>query len=425
MFSGIKDFVSYTSRLFGEERWKRYLDAFNEAPPVSIRLNPFKQKQIQDVFPVQAQQVPWCRNAYYLPSRPDFTHDPLLHAGAYYVQEASSMFLDHVLRHVADGVRTALDLCAAPGGKSTLLRAALPDGALLYSNEPDRKRANILAENMQKQGHPHVVVTNNHPLDYKKAGLKFDLILADVPCSGEGMFRKDRATIGEWSTHNVMKCQQLQRKIITDIWDCLNAGGTLVYSTCTFNTREDEENVRWIAEELGAEIISVPVNAEWNLTGSLLAGFDKPVYRFIPGTTRGEGLFMAVLRKNSLPHPLRKEGCPPPFGGVLCKQSQQAGARGGFNLRQLEDTPTVKGRKVIPPHAEALRIDTPRDKYPRVELDMDEALRYLHHESLVLPASAPRGFVIVTYDDLPLGFVNNIGNRANNLYPKEWKIRNL
>ena len=178
-----------------------------------------------------------------------------------------------------------LDLCAAPGGKSTLLRAALPDGVKLYSNEPDRKRANILMENMQKQGHPNVIVTNNLPRDYQKAGIKFDMILTDVPCSGEGMFRKDEGAIGEWSVENVLKCQALQRSIIEDIWDNLKDGGVLIYSTCTFNTRENEDNVRWILENFDAEIVPVCVKPEWNITGSLLKDFDYPVFRFIPGIT--------------------------------------------------------------------------------------------------------------------------------------------
>ena len=408
------DFIDYTRSLFGEERWQRYLSAFSESAPVSIRLNPFKPLT-SGLSPLTSFSVPWCRNAYYLSERPNFTMDPLLHAGAYYVQEASSMFLDYVIANLSPLTSHLsplyLDLCAAPGGKSTLLRAAMPDDAVLYSNEPDRRRANILMENMQKQGHPRVIVTNNYPRDYQKSGLSFDFILADVPCSGEGMFRKDEGTIAEWSLQNVMKCQALQRSIIEDIWPCLNDGGIMVYSTCTFNTREDEENVRWIMETLGAEIIPIETRAEWGITGSLLEGFDAPVYRFIPGITCGEGLFMAILRKR----------------GERSKVEGQRSKVEGQRLNVLHDgmkiEPMVKGRKVIPAHAEALSIATAEEKYPRSELTKDDALRYLHHEALVLPPDTPRGYVIVTYESLPLGFVNNLGTRANNLYPKEWKIR--
>ncbi|MBQ0073267.1 MAG: hypothetical protein KBT34_03635 [Prevotella sp.] len=412
-----EEFVTYTKELFGEERWQRYLASFDEEAPVSVRTNPFKEIDIKEHFSslaISMNEVPWCRGGYYLEKRPDFTLDPLLHAGAYYVQEASSMFLDRVLQqYLPQRTLRALDLCAAPGGKSTLCRGALPEGSILMSNEPDRRRANILMENMQKQGHPEVIVTNNYPRDYRKAGIMFDVIITDVPCSGEGMFRKDHGAIDEWSLQNVMKCAELQRSIIADIWDNLVPGGLLIYSTCTFNTREDEENVRWIMEEYGAEILPVDIDSEWNITGSLLKGWEKPVYRFIPGITKGEGLFMAALRK------------PGNATSALCESSDISKAL--KKLRVLSDghpVGEVKGKAIIPAHAEALLTNTPIDKYPRVELSHDAALSYLRHEALVLPADAPRGFVIVTYQSLPLGFVKNIGNRANNLYPQEWKIRN-
>lgn len=415
-----REFVEYTSELFGEERWKNYLASFEGSVPVSVRLNPFKVAQ-EELFPeIGKTPVPWCRNAFYLAERPNFTLDPLLHAGVYYVQEAGSMFLDEVLKQLAEGPLCSvlsknspfggggacLDLCAAPGGKSTLLRAFLPDECVLYSNEPDRRRANILMENIQKQGHPNVIVTNNYAIDYQRAGLDFDLIVCDVPCSGEGMFRKDYGAIGEWSLQNVMKCAALQRSIIEDIWPCLNEGGVLVYSTCTFNLHEDEENVKWICENLGAEIIPIEINKEWNITGSLLEGFAGPVYRFIPGTTKGEGLFMAVLRKTSEKQHLKSKG----------------------TLKIMSDghpVGTQKGKNIIPAHAEALLTNLPKDKYPFAELSKEDALRYLHHEAIVLDSDVPKGFVVVTYQGHPLGFVKNIGNRANNLYPQEWKIRNL
>ena len=470
-----KEFVDYTSSLFGEERWKNYLASFDESVPVSVRLNPFKAplqlprggglfdsnetltenpdnekrylkfSSSGEIEGGRITPVPWCRNAYYLSERPNFTLDPLLHAGVYYVQEAGSMFLDEVLRTLSGSLPTgegggrgrscALDLCAAPGGKSTLLRAALPDDCVLYSNEPDRRRANILMENMQKQGHPNVIVTNNYAIDYQKSGLMFDLIVCDVPCSGEGMFRKDHDSIGEWSLQNVMKCAALQRSIIEDIWPCLNEGGILVYSTCTFNLHEDEENVKWICETLGAEIIPIEVREEWNITGSLLKGWDKPVYRFIPGTTKGEGLFMAVLKKKEArplppPSPVEREpecskdslfkGDIYDFIGNNCDRigSLSTGEDG-------HPVGTQKGKNIIPAHAEALLINLPKDKYPFAELSKEDALKYLHHEAIVLDADVPKGFVVVTYQGHPLGFVKNIGNRANNLYPQEWKIRNL
>ena len=317
-------FTSYTRQLMGDERFERYLRAFEEEPPVSIRVNPQKMADGKWQMAVSSEQVPWCRGGYYLTQRPNFTMDPLLHAGCYYVQEAASMFLDEVLRQLHDAYvshqpsafrpLSALDLCAAPGGKSTLLRAALPADCVLYSNEPMRQRASVLLENVTKWGYQHHIVTNNYPKDYRKAKLKFDLILCDVPCSGEGMFRKDEATIREWSEQNVEKCWRLQRDIVDDAWHCLNEGGILIYSTCTFNTKENEENILYFLQQYDdMEVVPIAVKPEWHITGSLLEGFNEPVYRFIPGTTRSEGLFLCVLRKKGrfVATPPKKQGATP------------------------------------------------------------------------------------------------------------------
>ena len=301
------DFIQQTRRTFGEERFQRFLKALDEEPTVSIRVNP---KKAPGMVPVKGEPVAWCRGGYYLSGGSAFTFDPLFHAGCYYVQEASSMFLDEVLRqHLPQCCLTALDMCAAPGGKSTLLRSALSEESLLYSNEPIRKRASILLENVEKWGYERHVVTCNYPKDYRCEKMLFDVILCDVPCSGEGMFRKDPAAVGEWSLKNVAHCQQLQREIVSDAWACLAEGGLFIYSTCTYNTKENEENVRWMVEELGVEVLSVEIDPVWGITGSLLEGFDAPVYRFIPGFTRGEGLFVAVMRKRPTPDPtLVREG---------------------------------------------------------------------------------------------------------------------
>ena len=348
-----------------------------------------------------AEPVPWCRNGYYLKQRPNFTFDPLFHAGCYYVQEAASMFLDEVLRQylTSDIIpHISSDMCAAPGGKSTLLRAALPDDCVLYSNEPIRNRANILLENVTKWGYPNHYVTNAYPKDYRKAKMKFDLILCDVPCSGEGMFRKDEATIREWSPQQVEKCWQLQRDIVTDAWACLNDGGLLIYSTCTFNTKENEENIRWILETFDdAEIVPVDVKSEWNVTGALLEGFHEPVYRFIPGISRSEGLFVCVLRKGS--------------GQTASTEQADYSHTGNKRFPRWEQKIPTLGTI-------ALHVDG-----PQVELTYQQAMAYLRHEALVLPEETPRGLVNVAFQGFPLGPAKNIGTRANNLYPKEWKIK--
>ena len=353
-----EDFIRYTREVMGEERFQRYLESFNEETPVSIRLNPRKTQGW--TVTEGAQPVPWCREGYYLPRRPNFTMDPLLHAGCYYVQEAGSMFVSRVLRQYVHQPVTMLDLCAAPGGKSTAAIASLPEGSVLTANEPIRQRANILSENIQKWGYPGCTVTNRYPKDFRKEGRRYDVILCDVPCSGEGMFRRDEATISEWSMKNVEQCWRLQRDIVSDAWECLNDGGLLIYSTCTFNTKENEENVSWIIGQFGAQVLPVETQPEWNITGSLLDGFTEPVYRFIPGLTRSEGLFMCVMRKPT----------PAP-----------------------------------------------------IPLTYPQAIAYLRGEALTLPDDAPRGIVEVSFMGHTLGQVKNIGTRANNLYPKEWRIK--
>ena len=393
-----EDFIREMRQLMGEERFNSYLEAFEEEAPVSIRLNVTKRRFFCDIpgdvtkepsLCYTASDVPWCEEGYYLEGRPQFTFDPLFHAGCYYVQEAASMFITHVLRSLFtlhSSLFTALDLCAAPGGKSTAMLSVLPEGSTLVSNEPIPTRAQILLENITKWGAKNCIVTNNYPRDFKKAKTKFDLILCDVPCSGEGMFRKDPATISEWSMQNLEKCWRLQREIVADAWECLNPGGILIYSTCTFNTKENEENVRWMMEEYDAEPIDIPIDASWHITGSLLNGFDAPVYRFIPGITRSEGLFVCVLKKR------------------------------GENTKGSGTSVSLKGLKV-------LEADLPQGEFPRVDLPYSETLKYLRGEALVLPADAPRGIVTVTYKGFALGPVKNIGNRANNLYPKPWRIK--
>ena len=305
------------------------------------------------------------------------------------------MFVCHALRSVLPSIGSVianmvpepvegLDMCAAPGGKSTAMLNVLSDNSLLVSNEPIPTRAQILLENITKWGAPNCIVTNNYPRDFRKAKAKFDVILCDVPCSGEGMFRKDPATIGEWSMQNVEKCWQLQREIVADAWECLNPGGLFIYSTCTYNTKENEENIRWILENFDSEVLDIPVDPSWNITGSLLAGFDAPVYRFIPGITRGEGLFVCALRKAGSAE-------PKPFNAKK------------LSLKVLE--------------AELEKSET------SVDVDYTEALKYLRGEAMVLPPDTPKGIVTITYKGQPLGPAKNIGNRANNLYPKAWRIK--
>ena len=398
-----EEFQKHTRQLLGDERYEVFVDALQQEPPTSIRMNPTCSSR--SPFSFEAR-VPWCQGGLYLPERPNFTLDPLFHAGLYYVQEASSMFLDLVLRqHLPTGPVNALDLCAAPGGKSTIIQSLLPAGSTLVSNEPIRPRAQILAENMQKWTLPSLyqeslqqrprqlpIVTNNFPADFSRARCMFDIILCDVPCSGEGMFRKDPDAIKLWSTNTVEKCQRLQREIVIEAWKCLKPGGLLIYSTCTFNTRENEENIQWmISEEFGATPLCVDIDPAWQITGSLLPGFHAPVYRFIPGFTKGEGLFMVALRK---------EGTSKPSSGNELK---------GLAAMRLMPDDFIK--------------EISNSHPPLVNVPRQQALQYLHREAIVLPPETSRGMVCVAFDGHPLGLAKNLGTRANNLYPKQWRIK--
>ena len=405
-----KEFTDYTRQLMGKELYATFEKGMMEEPPVSIRINPFKTDINNINIPLKDEDIEWCEYGMYLNKRPNFTFDPLLHAGLYYVQEASSMFVYHVLKQVVKSPVLMLDLCAAPGGKTTCAMSALPKGSKMFSNEPIRQRSQILNENIQKFGITDICVTNNYAKDYNKSKLMFDVILTDVPCSGEGMFRKDEGAINEWSTNNVQTCQRLQREIVSDIWDNLKPGGILIYSTCTFNAHEDEENVAWIAENLGADFISIDIKKEWNITGSLI---DKnPVYRFIPGKTRGEGIFMAVLRKHG------------DYDGRMSASSIDAKALKPLNiLYNGVPADTIKGKQAIPDHSKAMSTTGNKDKYPNVEIDYKNAIAYLRKEAITLDNNAPKGIVLLTYKKHPIGFAKNIGNRANNLYPQEWRIK--
>lgn len=464
------DFILQMKDIIGDENSRRLCDALAEKATVSIRLNRAKTSDIPFDTDTVGKPVAWCNDGFYLKERPLFTLDPLLHAGAYYVQEASSMFLSHVVGTLL-GKRTAdddiektdlaplaiLDMCAAPGGKSTILRTIMPQDSLLIANEPIGKRANILSENIQKQGFPNTIVTNNYPKDFSRSGIMFDFILCDVPCSGEGMFRKDHQAIEEWSPQSVAKCQALQREIVSEAWKCLRDGGTMIYSTCTFNTRENEENIRWIADELGGEVIDIPTEPSWNISGSLLKDFNMPVYRFIPGKTEGEGLFMAVIRKKddttiyskanrNIKGKNRNNGKNGTVdlskyirraddfttietdGDIVAfpKMWEQIYKTAGKNLRIVHAGITIgqtKGRDFIPHQALALSTILKKDAFPCVDLEYEDAIKYLRKESIELHGDVPRGYVVVCYKGLPLGFVKNIGNRSNNLYPNEWRVR--
>lgn len=288
--------------------------------PTSIRTNPFKPlKDGENLFrqtdnavspsdiadSPTLRPVAWCPSGSYLSERPSFAHDPLWHAGAYYVQEAASMFIAQAYKVIESTFSTddmigaplkMLDLCAAPGGKSTLWRSLLPDEALLVANEPIRQRAQILAENLTKWGHPHTFVTQAFPDAFTSLEDTFDIIATDVPCSGEGMFRKDEQAREEWSPAAVISCADRQRDILTSVWPALKEGGFCVYSTCTFNREENEDLVAWACDTLGAELVEIPTDPAWNIAGDTTER-NLPVYHFSHIAPRVKDFFSHCFAK--------------------------------------------------------------------------------------------------------------------------------
>jgi len=434
-------FVSRTIKILGPE-FRDLEKALEGIAPTSIRVNDKTDYRPSD------ERVDWCESGYYLKERPLFTADPLFHAGIYYVQEASSMFLYQAVKQHFPEAQTVLDLCAAPGGKSTLLTQALPESSILVSNEIVRSRAYILAENLIKWGNPNIVVTNNEPKDFGSLPGYFDAVVVDAPCSGEGMFRKDAGAILEWSEYNVTLCAARQKEILSAVWDSLKTDGILVYSTCTFNREENEENVKWICEELGADLLSMDLKGNTAITATEYG------YRFYPQKTKGEGLFLTVLRKNSRVLPSRNNKRDDKKNIKFVTKSNvstfsllneerwviipEENRIKGYDKDRLNDflllnkqlkcmhsgllLGELKGTDFIPSASMALSKKLDRESVETVEVDYRTAISFLKKEAIVLPDSS-RGYILICFNRQALGWVKNLGNRTNNLYPNEWRIR--
>lgn len=422
-----------------------------QQPVTSVRINPLKCKEVpSSLYTLVSGQVPWCNYGHYLRRRPQFTFDPHLHQGVYYVQDASSMAISAILRQITcDTPVTYLDACAAPGGKTTCAVSSLPDGSVVVANEYDNRRASILYENMSKWGGSDIVVSRGDTSKLVRLGEMFDIVAVDAPCSGEGMMRKDSQAIEQWSPHLIDSCVALQRKIIANAMACLKPGGYLIYSTCTFNLKENEENLKWAIDEFGLTPVMIDC---LETSEGVVKGIDcdLPCYRFIPGKIEGEGLFISVLKKyGSAGIDLSYKSFKDKFENICCKKTADwvsgetelwtedneiwaAHKKNAKLIRYISshlDTishgvhvASIKGKDVVPCNELALSEIFNRNAFPNVELTVDQALLYLQRDNIVLPDDTPRGFVLLTYDDRPLGFVKNIGNRSNNLLPKQWRI---
>lgn len=453
-------FIRLITQDLGQEEAERLLESLETAPPTSIRLN---QKKATDaaLLPLQgAQAIAWCPWGYYLPSRPVFTGDPLFHAGHYYVQEASSMLLYQVKQLLDESAPiTALDLCAAPGGKSSLLLDMLPEGSTLLSNEVVPQRAHILTENLQKWGNPNSIITSVYPDRLGRLRNQFDLILVDAPCSGEGMFRKDPAARSEWSASSPQVCAERQRSIIDDIWHTLRDGGLFVYSTCTINRAENEDIVAYILDQYEASAVDLGEigGGVWRSPLS-----SAPCYRMLPHRVEGEGLFMAVFRKGDLQElyrtneakksktRLKPKGTPSDIpqevkGWLSQSDTDWCWERVDeqvvaypksqenllYALRNAKITPLsygvpvaeIKGKSVIPLAPLALSSQLSREAFDEVEVDLPTAIAYLSKETFTLSSDISHGIKLICYQSVPIGFAKHLGNRTNNLYPTHWRIR--
>jgi 16S rRNA C967 or C1407 C5-methylase (RsmB/RsmF family)/NOL1/NOP2/fmu family ribosome biogenesis protein len=444
--------------MFPEEFIKRisvqeYLDphtllrALGEPSPPSIRINRGKW----DLKPSYSEPVPWSSSGFYLPERPSYTMDPLFHGGCYYPQEASGMFIEEAFLQagvMGENIRV-LDLCGAPGGKSLILSDLVGPGNLLISNEVIRSRAQILAENVTKWGRGNVMVTQSDPSAFRGMKGFFDAVLIDAPCSGEGMFRSEVA-VREWSPGNAFMCSERQKRILMDIWPSIKDEGILIYSTCTFNPAENEENIKWLIEKDAAEVIRLDILPFPGITEIDFQGIYG--YGFYPGKVRGEGFFTAVIRKKTKSETIlrrsKKSGDNKPslrdteIASGLFAVNEERIIRDGERIIALPCNrdiykeisgslriikpgtilASVRNEEPVPTHELALSSGIKGEAFPSCGLDFDEALSFLRKENM-FPAGLAKGWNLLKYKGVNLGFVKNIGNRVNNYYPVEWRIR--
>lgn len=423
------------------------LKSLKEPSPVSIRVNQGKWNKL----PAGSEPVAWCKTGFYLQSRPSFTLDPLFHSGCYYPREASGMFLEQVFtQHIANSENLrVLDLCAAPGGKSTQISDMIGKGSFLIANEVIRSRSVVLAETVTKWGKGNTIVTQNDPVAFGKFGGYFDLIFIDAPCSGEGMFR-DRTAINEWTPENVRLCEERQKRILSDVWPALKKDGLLIYSTCTFNPGENEENIVWLLENRKAYCLPLDIS---NFDGIEEIDHNGVFgYGFYPGKIKGDGFFISVIRKTEEQNEIRTTGrvrneylpgkddlaiaarwtssSDPDLlkrGDELvilaCRAEEYIHLFGKLNIVRGG---TTIGAKVkddhLPSHELALSQQILKNAFPSMELTYADALAYLRKD-VISPAGLQIGWNLATFKGVNLGFVKNIGKRVNNYFPVGWRIR--
>lgn len=443
------NFISQLSGSPGFDR-ENFIEAHQSADAItSVRLNPFKK------IPAPTNtRVPWCGEGYYLDSRPSFTFDPLFHAGCYYVQEASSMFIGHILNHIkSEESVKVLDLCAAPGGKSTLISSVINKDDLLVANEIIKTRVPVLTDNLTRWGPSNTIVTNNDPKDFGRLKGFFDIILVDAPCSGSGMFRKDPDAMNEWSDSNVNLCQQRQERILADVYPALKEDGYLIYSTCSYSVQENEHILDWLCDTFELESIRIPADTERGIVESQSEKHKAWGYRFYPGKVKGEGLFAACLRKKEntgeMPNTKYKEQQKANYKEAdlvkpyinepdnyyyfkvnddwlaidkVHKESMATLSQFLYIKKSGVRIGKLAGRDLIPDHELALSLIINKDKFLQTELTKEQAIQYLRRDNITGLNINDKGWSLMTYEDHPLGWAKLLPNRINNYYPKEIRI---
>ena len=426
-----------------------FAEAHLTAPPTSVRINPNKQTAFKN-----AQPVPWCKDAFYLAERPSFTFDPLFHAGSYYVQEASSMFIDTIMRQLKEQEEEPLkilDLCAAPGGKSTLLASAIDDDDLLVANEIIKTRVPVLTDNLTRWGNANTIITNNDAKDFGRLTGFFNVILVDAPCSGSGMFRKDPAAMNEWSEGNVKLCHQRQERILADVYPALAEDGYLIYSTCSYSPEENEQVLDWLCETFGMESMRINIDADWGIVETRSDQHKAWGYRFYPDKVKGEGLFAACLiKRESMPntsghkHKFKKINSKEidPLRGYLTNADEQHFFKVGDDWLVIPEVHResmltlqhhlylkksgvrlgkLAGKDLIPDHELALSLIINKGAFQETELTKEQAIAYLRRDDIKID-TLQKGWSLMTFQHQALGWAKLLPNRINNYYPKEIRI---
>ena len=428
------------ARKFSGDEYTSFIESLSQIPPVSIRINPYKREGVFSTV----KKIPWSEEGRYLPERPSFTLDPLFHAGCYYVQDASSQFLEKAFlqaKEVLNKPLRILDLCAAPGGKSTHILSLIENTDILVCNEVVASRNSILRQNIMKWGKDNVIVTQNDPSDFSRLEGFFDIVLVDAPCSGEGLFRKDENAIDEWSEENVNNCVIRQKEILKHAIATLKYGGFLIYSTCTFEEDENDKQIDQLCENNEMCMIKIA-----NQNTDILESRNGKI--FLPHRIRGEGFYISLLQKSEGENnPLKKTGDKldssnkkhlvrflenaDDFTAILkddrlfaIKHSMQntfnSLSRNLYVRLAGIYMGDFKGEDFIPSPALALSCNLKNDLITR-ELNLNEAVDYLRGNLLLI--DVPKGWATVNYKNFKLGWIKNVGTRINNYYPKEWRIR--